>query len=132
MCLSSYPSWRILPDGGATWYSDTSLKMQGGAGLVQQSAPICTLALDTESHLPALQTRQGSLQSTQLSRHRQCLVEAFFSHYKVARPDTVKPVLSGHLKIDKTKILMENGSLMKVESIAECSPSAILLTCIKR
>ena len=34
---------------------------------------------------------------------------------------TVKPVLSGHLKIDKTKILMENGSLMKVESMAECS-----------
>ena len=27
---------------------------------------------------------------------------------------------------------MTNGSLMKVESIAECSPSAILLTCIKR
>ena len=32
---------------------------------------------------------------------------------------TVKPVLSGHLKIDKTKVLMENGSLKKVESIAE-------------
>ena len=30
------------------------------------------------------------------------------------------------------KILMTNGSLMKVESIAECSPSEILLTCIKR
>ena len=53
--------------------------------------------------------------------------------------NTVKPVLSGHLKIDKTKVLMENGSLMKVESIAECSKgsgqgehSAILLTCIKQ
>ena len=44
---------------------------------------------------------------------------------------TVKPVLSGHSKIDKTKILMTNGSLMKVESIAECSP-LLLLTCIKR
>ena len=32
-----------------------------------------------------------------------------------------KPALSGHLKIDKTKVLMENSSLMKVESIAECS-----------
>ena len=40
--------------------------------------------------------------------------------------DTVKPVLSGHLKTDKTKILMENGSLMKVESIAECSRWSIL------
>ena len=27
---------------------------------------------------------------------------------------TVKPVLSGHSKIDKTKILMTNGSLMKL------------------
>ena len=38
----------------------------------------------------------------------------------------VKPVLSGHLKIDKIKVLMESGSLMKVESIAECSPWSIL------
>ena len=40
-----------------------------------------------------------------------------------------KLVFSGHLKIDKTKILMEIGSLMKVKSIAECSKgehSAIL------
>ena len=39
---------------------------------------------------------------------------------------TVKPALSDHSKIDKTKILMTNGSLMKVESIAECSPWSIL------
>ena len=39
---------------------------------------------------------------------------------------TLKPVLSGNSKIDKTKILMTNGSLMKVESIAECSPWSIL------
>ena len=46
---------------------------------------------------------------------------------------TVKSVLRGHSKIDKTKVLMANGSLMKVESIAECSEhSAILLTCIKQ
>ena len=32
-----------------------------------------------------------------------------------------KPVLSGHSKIDKLKILMANGGLLKVESIAECS-----------
>ena len=37
---------------------------------------------------------------------------------------TVKPVLSGHSKIDKTKALKTNGSLMKVESIAECSLGA--------
>ena len=38
----------------------------------------------------------------------------------------VKFVLSGRSKIDKTKILMVNGSLMKVESIAECSRWSIL------
>ena len=31
---------------------------------------------------------------------------------------TVKPALSGLLEIDEIKILMTNGSLMKVESIA--------------
>ena len=39
--------------------------------------------------------------------------------------DTVKPVLSSHSKIYKTKVIMENGSLMKVKSIAECSPWSI-------
>ena len=34
---------------------------------------------------------------------------------------TVKPVFRGHTKIDKTKVLKTNGSLLKVESIAECS-----------
>ena len=34
---------------------------------------------------------------------------------------TVKPVLSCYSKMDKTKALKTNGSLMKVESIAECS-----------
>ena len=48
--------------------------------------------------------------------------------------NTVKSVLSGHSTLDKTRILKTNGSLMKVESIAECSLGAyaILLTCIKR
>ena len=38
----------------------------------------------------------------------------------------VKPVLSGHSKIDKTKVLKTYGSLMQVENIAECSPWSIL------
>ena len=50
----------------------------------------------------------------------------FFSSKMVSQTITVKPVLSGHSKIDKTKILMMNGSLMKVESIAECSHWSIL------
>ena len=47
----------------------------------------------------------------------------------------IKTSLKGPLKIDKIKVLPENDSLMKVKSIAECSPlkhSAILLTRIKR
>ena len=35
---------------------------------------------------------------------------------------TVEPVLRGHPKLDKTKIFVRNGSLMKVESDTECSP----------
>ena len=42
--------------------------------------------------------------------------------------NTVKPVLSEHSKIDKTNILMTNGSLMKLESIADF---AVLLTYTK-
>ena len=41
---------------------------------------------------------------------------------------TVKPVLSNHSKMDKTKVLMTNGNLMKVESIAECSLGAFCNT----
>ena len=42
-------------------------------------------------------------------------------HWATALPaTTVKPVKNGHSKIDKTKVLMTTGSLMKVESIAEC------------
>ena len=33
---------------------------------------------------------------------------------------TVKFVLSGHSKIDITKVLKTNASLMKVECVAEC------------
>ena len=38
---------------------------------------------------------------------------------------TVKPVLRGHSKINKTKVFKTTGSLMKVESIAECSLGAL-------
>ena len=42
--------------------------------------------------------------------------------------ETVKPVLSGHSNIDKAKDLKTNGSLMKVEDIAECSFGAFCNT----
>ena len=49
-------------------------------------------------------------------------------HCWSSRPNvsTVKPVLRGHSQINKTKVLMTNGSFMKVKSIAECSHWSIL------
>ena len=41
---------------------------------------------------------------------------------------TVKPVLSSHSKIDKTKVLKTDGSLTQVKSIAECSLGAFCNT----
>ena len=41
---------------------------------------------------------------------------------------TVKLVLKDQSKIDKTKVLTTNDSLMKVESIAECSLGAFCNT----
>ena len=46
----------------------------------------------------------------------------FLSYY------TVKPVLSGHSKIGKTKVLKTDGSLMQVKSISECSLGAFCNT----
>ena len=40
--------------------------------------------------------------------------------------NTVQTVLSDRSNIDKTKNLMTNGKLMKVESTADCSPWSIL------
>ena len=47
---------------------------------------------------------------------------------KVIHLHTVKPVWSGHSKIDKTKVLKTNGSLMKAKRIAECSDGAFCNT----
>ena len=40
----------------------------------------------------------------------------------------VKPVLSSHSKIDKTKVLKPCGSLMQVKNTAECSTGAFCNT----
>ena len=40
------------------------------------------------------------------------------SLFQRERVNTIRHVLSSHSKIDKTNILMTNGSIMKVESIA--------------
>ena len=51
---------------------------------------------------------------------------------EITMQSTVKPVLSRHSKIDKTKVLKTNGSIMKVVSISECAKRAFCnTTCIK-
>ena len=52
----------------------------------------------------------------------QHLVDHTLPDSHVSAENETMEVLSCHSKIDKTKVLMENGSLMKVKSIAECSP----------
>ena len=65
--------------------------------------------------------------------------ETFFPYFEKVGSDvltvcsfkkesTVKPVLSSHSQIGKTNVLKTNGSLMKVESIAECSLGAFCNT----
>ena len=45
---------------------------------------------------------------------------------------TVKPVLSSHSKIDKTKVLEQFGSLMQVKSTAECSTKVLHKVLVNR
>ena len=52
---------------------------------------------------------------------REANTAIYFVLIKPLSEFTVKPVLSSHSKIDKTKVLKTNGSLMKVKSIVECS-----------
>ena len=48
--------------------------------------------------------------------------------HELAHMSTVKPVLSGHSKIEETKVLKTSGSLVQVKSIAECSSGAFCYT----
>ena len=48
----------------------------------------------------------------------------YLDHFSSLQIDKVGTVLSDHSKIDKTKVLKTDGSLMQVESIAECSLGA--------
>ena len=70
-----------------------------------------------------------------------CLEHLNFQQYKI-KPDTsgncfnvccdlnytIKPVMSRHSEINKTKVLKTDDSLMQFESIAECSLGAFCST----
>ena len=47
---------------------------------------------------------------------------------KILNTTLKNPVLNDHSEMDKTKVLMTNGGLMRVESIAECSLGAFCNT----
>ena len=55
-------------------------------------------------------------------------VNAQFLVYLDLLKASVKPALRGHSKKDKTNVLKTNGTLMKVECIAECSFGAFCNT----
>ena len=50
----------------------------------------------------------------------------FSFSYRFLFASTVKLVLSGHSKIEETKVLKPCGSLIQLKSIAECSKGSIL------
>ena len=70
---------------------------------------------------------KSHVKSKTLIKYLRSIVSVYFIIILCHR-NTVKPVLSGHAKIDKTKVSKTNGSLMKVESIAECSLGAFCNT----
>ena len=71
---------------------------------------------------------EGKKTTCRITWHAKSLI----LHKSILQPNTVKPVLSPHSEIDKTKILKPYGTLMQVKSTTECwEHSAILLTCIK-
>ena len=76
----------------------------------------CTQSMDVD---------EGSDKNSDLQPNWRC------QHQRLLEPSVwaySKTCVKQPLKIDKTKNLITNGSLMKVESIAECSPFCTLLT----
>ena len=69
------------------------------------------------------QINQIELAETEkLPNSQKCLIILHIVGWEI-----IKPVLSSHSKIAKTKVLKTNGSLMKVKSIAESSFGAFLV-----
>ena len=55
-------------------------------------------------------------------------IECCRTYHNRTSGSTIIPVLNGHSTVDKTKVFKTNGSLMKIESIAECSFGAFCIT----
>ena len=75
--------------------------------------------------------RQKSIKATIKTSRTKILTKEVWYEAKTTGTDfnsTVKPVLSGHSKIDKTKVLKTDVSLMQVRCIAECSLGAFCNT----
>ena len=79
-----------------------------------------------KDHLKQRKFNKGHKRWKQLPEPIDVSVDAGLYCFYIFICNTVKPFLCGHSKIDKTKILFTNGSLMKAERIAECTPWSIL------
>ena len=79
-----------------------------------------------ERHLNSIKQKYGEQVMVNLlgTKEGEHMLSQAFHVCKISY--TEKPVLNGLSKIDKTKVITTNGSLMKVKSIAECSPWSIL------
>ena len=58
--------------------------------------------------------------SSRTKASEKLIIEPYYL-YILFHHNTLKPVLSGHSKTDKTKVLKPCGTLMQVKSTAECS-----------
>ena len=105
--------WYVRPAKAHTDQTDQSL--------CQSFEYAINVKLLTEHHLEFLNLKGGCTGSSESTHVKMplCWKSHVAAHTEIGI-DTVKPVLSAQSKIDKTKILMTNSSLMKVESIAEC------------
>ena len=86
--------------------------------MVEYCGPYCKQA-DLKQKYKSNKNPKPVIKTRQMLNETQCIA---------AFQGTVEPVISGHPKINKTNVLKTNGSLMKVESIAECSLGAFCNT----
>ena len=58
--------------------------------------------------------------SSRTNTSEKLIIELYYLNIQFHH-NTLKPVLSGHSKTDKTKVLKQGGTFMQVKSTAECS-----------
>ena len=99
-------------------------------GLLGEIRVNFSLQLSSRTQFAKINNKKVTAENLCEKHKKSSLIKKFWpkkpTDMNLQRKHTVKPLYNGHSKIDKTKILMTNCSLMKVKSIAECSPWSIL------